>query len=41
MFSDKIKSSEKITLVEGDKMSMQDAKDAEILNIFFLTQMKT
>ena len=35
LLSDQKKSSEKITLVEGNKSFAQNAKKAEILNTFF------
>ena len=35
LFSDKTKSSEKITLVEGDKIFTRYVKKTKILNTFF------
>ena len=35
LFSDKVKSKEKITLVQGKMMSTEDEKNAELLNVFF------
>ena len=38
--SDKVKSSEKITLVEGEEIINKDGKNAEILNTFFSSAVK-
>ena len=35
LFSDKVKLKEKITLVQGEMISMEDEKNAELLNAFF------
>ena len=35
LFSDKVKSKEKITLVQGEMTSTEDEKNAELLNAFF------
>ena len=35
LFSDKVKSKEKITLVQGEMISTEDEKNAELLNAFF------
>ena len=39
-FSGKTKSSEKLMLVESDKIFTKDAENAESLNIFFLNTVK-
>ena len=38
--SDKVQSSEKITLVEGEEIINEDGKNAEILNTFFSNAIK-
>ena len=40
MFSDKIRSCDKITLIDGEKIVKQDDENAEILNSFFSSAMK-
>ena len=40
LLSDKSKSNEKITLVEGDKITSEDESNAEILNSFFSNAVK-
>ena len=40
LLSDKSKSNEKITLVEGDKITSEDKSNAEILNSFFSNAVK-
>ena len=35
LLSDKVKSSEKITFVEGEEIVNEDGENAEILNTFF------
>ena len=40
LLSDKLKSSEKITLVEGEEIINEDGENAEILNIFFSNAVK-
>ena len=35
LFSDKTKSNEKITLLEGETVTTQDEQNADLLNIFF------
>ena len=40
LLSDKVKSSEKITLVEGEEIINEDGENAEILNIFFSNAVK-
>ena len=35
LFSDKVKLKEKITLVQGEMISTEDEKNAELLNAFF------
>ena len=37
LFSDKVKLKEKITLVQGEMISTEDEKNAELLNAFFTT----
>ena len=41
MFSDKTKSSEKITLAEDDNFFTRDAENTEILNIFLSNPVKS
>ena len=41
VLSDKVKSSEKITLVEGEEIINEDGENAEILNTFFSNAVKT
>ena len=40
LFSDKIKSCDKITLIDGEKIVTQDDENTEILNSFFSSAMK-
>ena len=40
LLSDKIKSSEKIALLEGDEIIIEDGENAEILNTFFSNAVK-
>ena len=40
LLSDKVKSSEKITLVEGEEIINEDEENAEILNKFFSNPVK-
>ena len=40
LFSDKTKSNEKITLVEDERVTTQDEKNAEFLNLFFSSAVK-
>ena len=40
LLSDKSKSNEKISLVEGDKITSEDKSNAEILNLFFSNAVK-
>ena len=40
LLSDKVKSSEKITLVEGEELINEDGENAEISNIFFSNAVK-
>ena len=41
LLSDKVKSSEKITLVEGEEIINEDGENVEILNTFFSNAIKT
>ena len=41
LFSDKAKSKEKITLVQGEMISTEDEKNAELLNAFFSSAVST
>ena len=40
LLSDKVKSSEKITLIEGEEIINEDGENAEILNTFFSNAVK-